>query len=295
MFAKDGAELIKICNENNWSLVDFAVNYEISNNKSTREDVIENMQKVLDVMKYDVTVGVDKEIICLSGLTGGNAYKVGKYLQKGDTLCGDTIVTAIARAISCSELNATMGKIVACPTAGSCGILPAVITTVGDKLNLTDKQMVEGLLAASAVGMIIGQNATFAGAEGGCQAECGAAAAMASAATVFLMGGTIEMSLDAAAIVIKNILGLVCDPVAGVVEIPCVKRNFAGAVSALSTADLVMAGVVSYIPFDEVVETMFKVGKSLPESLRETAQGGLAITKTGLAFKEKVFGNKDNK
>lgn len=292
MFAKDGAELLKICEENNWSLADFAINYEISNNKLSREDVIDNMKKVLDVMKYDVTVGVEKEIICLSGLTGGNAYKVGKYLEKGNTLCGDVIVKAIARAMSCSELNATMGKIVACPTAGSCGILPAVITTVGEKLNLTEDQMVDGLLVASSVGMIIGQNATFAGAEGGCQAECGAASAMASAATVYLMGGTPEMSLHAAAIVIKNVLGLVCDPVAGIVEVPCVKRNFAGAVSALSTADLVMAGVISYIPFDEVVETMFSVGKSLPESLRETAQGGLAITKTGLAFKEKVFGKK---
>lgn len=192
--------------------------------------------------------------------------------------------------MSCSELNATMGKIVACPTAGSCGILPAVITTVGEKLNLSDEEMIEGLLVSSAVGMIIGQNATFAGAEGGCQAECGAASAMASAATVFLMGGTNEMCLHAAAIVIKNILGLVCDPVAGIVEVPCVKRNFAGAVSALSTADLVMAGVISYIPFDDVVEAMYKVGKTLPESLRETALGGLAVTKTGLEFKEKVFG-----
>lgn len=290
MFAKNGVELLEICAKNNWSLADFAINYEIANNKVSREDVIENMRKVLEVMKESVVVGVEKEIICLSGLTGGNAYKVGKYLEKGNTLCGDTIVKAIARAMSCSELNATMGKIVACPTAGSCGILPAVITTVGEKLNLTDEQMIEGLLVSSAVGMIIGQNATFAGAEGGCQAECGAASAMASATTVFLMGGTNEMCLNAAAIVIKNVLGLVCDPVAGVVEIPCVKRNFAGAVSALSTADLVMAGVVSYIPFDEVVETMFKVGKALPESLRETAEGGLAITKTGLEFKKKVFG-----
>ncbi|MGL5245768.1 MAG: L-serine ammonia-lyase, iron-sulfur-dependent, subunit beta, partial [Sarcina sp.] len=149
---------------------------------------------------------------------------------------------------------------------------------------------VQALFSAAAIGMIIGMNATFAGAEGGCQAECGSAAAMAAGAIVEMMGGTPEMSLDAAAIVFKNILGLVCDPVAGLVEIPCAKRNVAGAVSALSTADLVMAGVASKIPFDETVAAMYKVGKELPESLRETALGGIAITDTGLKYKKQVFG-----
>lgn len=183
-----------------------------------------------------------------------------------------------------------MGRIVACPTAGSCGILPAVILTVGERLNLSDEELIQGLLASSAVGMIIAQNATLAGAEGGCQAECGSAAAMGAAATVEMMGGTPEMALDAGAIVFKNILGLVCDPIAGLVEVPCAKRNFGGAVSALTTADLVMAGIHSKIPFDDTVEAMYRVGKSLPASLRETALGGLAITKTGLKLKEKVFG-----
>lgn len=202
------------------------------------------------------------------------------------------MVSAMAKALSCSEINASMGRIVACPTAGSCGILPAVILTVGEKLNLSDDEMIKGLLTASAVGMIIAQNATLAGAEGGCQAECGSGAAMASAATVEMMGGTPEMALNAAAIVFKNILGLVCDPIAGLVEVPCAKRNFAGAVSALTTADLVMAGITSKIPFDDTVEAMYRVGRDMPASLRETAMGGLAITKTGLELNKKVFGDK---
>ena len=149
-----------------------------------------------------------------------------------------------------------MGKIVACPTAGSCGILPAVILTTGHLLNKTDDELIQGLFAASAIGMIIGMNATFSGAEGGCQAECGSAAAMASGAVVELMGGTPKMSLDAAAIIFKNVLGLVCDPVAGLVEIPCAKRNVSGAINALCTADMVMAGVNSKIPFDDAVAAM---------------------------------------
>ena len=182
------------------------------------------------------------------------------------------------------------GKIVACPTAGSCGILPAVILSAGELLNKTDEELIQGLFASSAIGMIIGMNATFSGAEGGCQAECGSAAAMAAGAVVELMGGTPKMSLDAAAIIFKNVLGLVCDPVAGLVEIPCAKRNVSGAISALCTADMVMAGVDSKIPFDDAVSAMYKVGTSMPAELRETALGGVAITETGLALKEKVFG-----
>lgn len=200
----------------------------------------------------------------------------------------------MAMAISSSEVNGAMGKIVACPTAGSCGILPAVILTTGHLLNKTDDELIQGLFAASAIGMIIGMNATFSGAEGGCQAECGSAAAMASGAVVELMGGTPKMSLDAAAIIFKNVLGLVCDPVAGLVEIPCAKRNVSGAINALCTADMVMAGVNSKIHFDDAVAAMYKVGTGLPEELRETALGGCAITPTGKALQEKVFGKKEN-
>lgn len=290
MIARNGSELLKICNDNNFSLAEYAIVQEIENKNCTREEVIKGMEKVLQVMKEEANEGQETKIYSVSGLIGGDAYKLKKYLEKGNTLTGDVMVGAMAKALSCSEVNASMGRIVACPTAGSCGIVPAVILTVGEKLKLNDEELIKGLLASSAVGMIIAQNATLAGAEGGCQAECGSAAAMASAATVEMMGGTPEMALDAAAIVFKNILGLVCDPIAGLVEVPCAKRNFAGAVSALTTADLVMAGIHSKIPFDDTVEAMYRVGKSLPASLRETAQGGLAITKTGLKLKEKVFG-----
>lgn len=290
MIARNGAELLKICKENNFSLAEYAIQYEMESKNCTREDVIKGMEKVLQVMKEAANEGQEKKVYSVSGLIGGDAYKLKKYLEKGNTLTGDVMVGAMARALSCSEVNASMGRIVACPTAGSCGILPAVILTVGKRLNLSDEELIQGLLASSAVGMIIAQNATLAGAEGGCQAECGSAAAMGAAATVEMMGGTPEMALDAGAIVFKNILGLVCDPIAGLVEVPCAKRNFAGAVSALTTADLVMAGIHSKIPFDDTVEAMYRVGKSLPASLRETALGGLAITKTGLKLKEKVFG-----
>lgn len=290
MLARNGAELLEICKENNFSLAEYAIQYEMESKNCTREDVIKGMEKVLHVMKEAANEGQEKKIYSVSGLIGGDAYKLRKYLNKGNTLTGDVMVGAMARALSCSEVNASMGRIVACPTAGSCGILPAVILTVGERLELSDEELIQGLLASSAVGMIIAQNATLAGAEGGCQAECGSAAAMGAAATVEMMGGTPEMALDAGAIVLKNILGLVCDPVAGLVEVPCAKRNFAGAVSALTTADLVMAGVHSKIPFDDTVEAMYRVGKSLPAALRETALGGLAITKTGLELKEKVFG-----
>lgn len=290
MIARSGAELLEICRENNFSLAEYAIQYEMESKNCTREDVIKGMEKVLQVMKEAANEGQEKEVYSVSGLFGGDAYKLKKYLEKGDTLTGNVMVGAMARALSCSEVNASMGRIVACPTAGSCGILPAVILTVGERLNLSDEELIQGLLASSAVGMIIAQNATLAGAEGGCQAECGSAAAMGAAATVEMMGGTPEMALDAGAIVFKNILGLVCDPIAGLVEVPCAKRNFGGAVSALTTADLVMAGIHSKIPFDDTVEAMYRVGKSLPASLRETALGGLAITKTGLKLKEKVFG-----
>lgn len=289
MIAKSASELVEICKSENIKLSEYAINREIEEKGTSRQELFSLMKETLDVMKNAATDGREREVYSLSGLIGGDAYKLQKYLETGKSLLGDTAVKAMAMALSSSEVNGSMGKIVACPTAGSCGILPAVILSAGERLNKSVDEMIEGLFAASAVGMIIGMNATFAGSEGGCQAECGSAAAMASAAVVEMMGGTPEMSLNAGAIVFKNILGLVCDPVAGLVEIPCAKRNISGAISALSTADLVMAGVTSKIPFDDVLAAMYKIGLELPESLRETALGGLAVTKTGLELKKRVF------
>lgn len=290
MYISSGKELIEICTKEHISLSEFAIRNEMEESGYSREEVIEKMSKNLKTMKDAATKALNEKVISVSGLIGGDAYRINDYVNKGNTLTGDFMVKAMARAISCSEVNASMGRIVACPTAGSCGILPAVIITAGEKLNKSDDELIKALFTSSIVGVVIAQNASISGAEGGCQAECGSAAAMGSAAVVEMMGGTPEMCLNAGAIVIKNILGLVCDPIAGLVEVPCAKRNASGAVSALTTADLVMAGVVSKIPFDDTVLAMNKVGKSLPPSLRETAMGGLAVTPTGLELKKQILG-----
>ena len=288
--ANSGKEMVEICKEEGISLSEYAIRKEIEIKGVSREDLFEQMRLTLEAMRESATLGRKKEVYSLSGLIGGDAFRLEQYEKSGKSLMGSGVVMAMAMAMSSSEVNGSMGRIVACPTAGSCGILPAVILTAGELLKKSEDELIIGLFAASAIGMIIGKNATFAGAEGGCQAECGSAAAMASGAVVELMGGTPEMSLDAAAIIFKNVLGLVCDPVAGLVEIPCAKRNASGAISALCTADLVMAGVKSKIPFDDALSAMYKVGTNLPAELRETALGGVAITETGLKLKEKVFG-----
>ena len=293
MLARTGIELLEICEKHSISLSEYAIRCEVEERGLTRDEVVEKMRENLKVMISAANEGMEKEVYSVSGLIGGDGFKLYNYAKEGKTLTGNVTNMAMAMALSSSEVNASMGKIVACPTAGSCGILPAVILSAGKKLELDEDGLLRGLFAAAAVGIIIGLNATLSGAEGGCQAECGSASAMGAAAVVEMMGGTPQMSLDAAAIILKNVLGLVCDPVAGLVEIPCAKRNVQGAITAICTADMVMAGVLSKIPFDDTVSAMYKVGKALPSSLRETALGGVATTKEGLRLKEKVFG-KDN-
>lgn len=290
MLARTGEELLEICEKHNISLSEYAIRCEVEEKGLTREEVIEKMRKNLKVMMAAAEEGTQKEVYSVSGLIGGDGYRLNNYAKSGKTLTGPVTTMAMAMALASSEVNASMGKIVACPTAGSCGILPAVILSAGKQLELSEDELIKGLLAAAAVGIIIGLNATLSGAEGGCQAECGSASAMGAAAVVEMMGGTPKMSLDAGSIILQNILGLVCDPVAGLVEIPCAKRNAQGAITALCTADMVMAGVVAKIPFDDAVSAMYKVGKSLPSALRETALGGIAVTKEGLRLKEQVFG-----
>lgn len=289
MFVNSGKELLEICEKENISIGEYTVRTQCLYEESERQVVLEKMKNNLNIMLESSEIALHKSVKSVSGLIGGQAKILNDYCEKGETLTGGFMVKAMARALSSSEVNAAMGKIVAAPTAGSCGILPAVIISAGEKLGKSHDDMVQALFTASGVGIIIAQNATISGAEGGCQAECGSAAAMASAAVVEMMGGTPKMALDAAAIVIKNILGLVCDPVAGLVEIPCAKRNMAGAVSALTTVDLVMSGVTSFIPFDDAVSAMAKVGRSMPCELRETALGGVAATETGLLLKNKVL------
>ena len=210
MIAKTGVELLELCEKHNISLSEYAIRCEVEEKGLTRDEVIEKMKKNLKVMISAANEGTEKEVYSVSGLIGGDGFKLYNYAKKGKTLTGTVTNMAMAMALSSSEVNASMGKIVACPTAGSCGILPAVILSVGKKLDLDEEGLLKGLFAAAAVGIIIGLNATLSGAEGGCQAECGSASAMGAAATIEMMGGTPQMSLDAAAIILKNVLGLVC-------------------------------------------------------------------------------------
>jgi len=289
-----GINLIHICEEKNIPIWEYTIMCEQEESGFARSKIVEKMRKNLNVMREAAEYGLTNETRSISGLIGGDAIKLNKYSATGNTLTGEFMIKAMARAVSCSEVNATMGKIVAAPTAGSCGILPAVIITAGEKLNKTEDELINALFTASGVGILIAKNSSLSGAEGGCQAECGSAAAMGAAAVVEMMGGTPAMAIDAAAIVIKNILGLVCDPVAGLVEVPCAKRNIAGAVSALTTADLIMSGVTSRIPFDDVVIAMYNVGRQLPCELRETAMGGLATTPTGLKLAKEILLKQSN-
>lgn len=290
MFANKGIDILEICEQKNIPIWEYTIRCEEEESGLSRHEIIEKMRKNLKVMKEAAEYGLTNETKSISGLIGGDAIKLNKYASSQNTLTGEFMIKAMARAVSCSEVNAAMGKIVAAPTAGSCGILPSVIITAGEKLNKSEDELINALFTASGIGIIIAKNATLSGAEGGCQAECGSAAAMGAAAVVEMMGGTPAMALHAAAIVIKNVLGLVCDPIAGLVEVPCAKRNIAGAVSALTTADLAMSGVTSRIPFDDTVIAMYKVGKQLPCELRETAMGGLATTPTGLKLAKEILG-----
>lgn len=283
-------ELLQLAKERNVRLCDIVIENEAKTYEKSVEEVRAQMKEVLTIMLDAANLGLEKEIKSVSGLIGGDAKKVEDYRRRGKTIAGDVINKAMARALSCSEVNAAMGRIVAAPTAGSNGILPATVITAAEVLEADEELMIDALFTASGIGQIIVKNATVAGAEGGCQAECGAAAAMAAAAVVEMAGGSPEAALHAGAIAIKNILGLVCDPIAGLVEAPCAKRNSSGTVNAITSADLALAGVQSIIPFDEVVDTMYRVGKALPEELRETAMGGLAITPTGIKLRKQILG-----
>ncbi len=256
----------------------------------TEGDLYEEMRRTFRVMEESVASGIDPDLRSTRGLTGGTAYRMQQAVREGRTICGEVFGGALTRALAVSELNASMGRIVASPTAGSCGILPAAVLTIRDARGLDERTCVMSLFTASAVGMVIANNACLAGAQGGCQAECGSASAMAAAALVELAGGAPDMVANAVAIAIKNILGLVCDPVAGLVEIPCIKRNASGVANALCAAELALAGITSAIPADEVILTMKRVGDTMPAALRETAEGGLAMTPTGRRLFKQVFG-----
>ena len=242
-----------------------------------------------EVMRQSVQAGIRQEGRSVSGLTGGEARLYYAHAQQGGGLLGEAAAKAAAYALGASCVNASMGVIVAAPTAGSCGILPGVLLSMQETRGFNDEQIASALLCAAGVGQAIAARATLSGAEGGCQAECGSASAMAAAAAVELMGGSPETCCHGAALALKNSLGLVCDPVAGLVEVPCVKRNAVFAVVALTAADMALAGIQSAIPVDEVIDAMFSIGQAMPATLRETAKGGLATTPTGCRLKREIF------
>ena len=256
-----------------------------------RQMVWNRMKHNLATMRAAVERGKSGDgVFSKTGLTGGEAVKIKKYIEKGHTLSGDTIMTAVQNAVATNEVNAAMGVICATPTAGSSGTLPGVLFLLEKRMDLSEEQMIRFLFTAGGFGLVIANNAEIAGATGGCQAEVGSASAMGAAAAVEAAGGSAEQSAQAMSIAMSNLLGLVCDPIAGLVEVPCVKRNAIGAGNALISADMALAGCTSVIPADECIDAMKKVGHQMPASLRETGIGGLAGTPTGQAIKAKIFG-----
>lgn len=254
---------------------------QAADTQTDEEQVLAVVAGRLQVMQEAIRSGLEGKNRSMSGLVGGDASRVAA--RAAVSLTGSRIQMAVARALAVNEVNACMGCIVAAPTAGASGVLPAVVVTAGEAAGADESAMALALLAAGAVGAVIARNASVSGAEGGCQAEVGSAAAMAAAAAVQLAGGSPRQAAHAAAIALKNALGLACDPVGGLVEVPCVKRNGIFAAHALVAADMALAGVESAIPPDEVIEAMAQIGRALPASLRETSKGGLAVTPTGRA------------
>ena len=258
------------------SLAEAAIAGEIKHNGLTREGIIARMDEALQVMRQSAQRGFDPKLHSMSRMTGGQAAKLQSAVAAGQTVGGDYLGRAAARALAIAECNAAMGKIVAAPTAGACGILPAALLTAQEAYQLSDEALRNGLIVAAAIGEVIAARASISGAQGGCQAECGSAAAMAAAALVYLRGGSPQQSANACAFALMNVMGLVCDPVGGLVEVPCVYRNASGVAGAFVAADLALAGIPSPIPPDEVIDAMKAVGEQLPPALRETGEGGCA-------------------
>ena len=283
-------EMAAECERRDIPLSELVIEDQTEQLELSREALFDKMAETLGVMREAVEEGLSKKQVSASGLTQGGAYKYYEYIKNTSLPGGELFNSLIAKALAVSEVNACMGRIVAAPTAGSCGILPAVLFALDEQYSFGDEALLKALFAASGVGAVIAKRATLSGAEGGCQAECGSASAMAAAAGAELLGGTPNMCVDACAMALKNTLGLVCDPVGGLVEVPCVKRNVMGAVNALSSMNLALAGIKSVIPADEVIDAMGSIGAQISPSLRETSEGGLAATPTGKELADALKG-----
>lgn len=287
---KSVEELVRKCEVKHKAIHEIMLEQEMEVTGMSAEDVYAGMSHHFQTMENALDKGLNG-VTSATGLTGGDAVLIRKYLESGQALSGPILLDAVSKAVATNEVNAAMGKICATPTAGSAGVVPGVLFAIRQRFNPTKREMLNFLLTAGAFGFVIANNAFISGAAGGCQAEVGSAAAMAAAATVEMAGGTPQQSAEAFAICMKNMLGLVCDPVAGLVEVPCVKRNAAGASNAIVSADMALAGVSSRIPTDEVIDAMYRIGKTMPSALRETGRGGLAGTPTGQRLKQKIFGD----
>lgn len=277
----------------------------ISNNKKIYEVAQENMAKDADIsvdnvrtfamkslfaMKEAIQTGMASKELSMSGMCGQDCHRVQNYYKSQCPMFGLLFEKVVEYALATSEENIRMGKIVACPTAGSCGILPAALVAVSEEFDHSEREQLNALITAGEIGRIISSKVSLAGAVAGCQAECGAASAMAAAAICQLRGGNVSQVLNASALAMKNLLGLTCDPVAGLVEVPCVKRNPFLAVHAITAAELALSGVESKIPLDEVIDAMEQTGALMSPTLKESSQAGLATTKTGLKIQKQVFG-----
>ena len=287
------AQMVCEAEDKGLTLIDFLLERSAAQLETDKQSVLERMGGMFRVMEESVAFGMTG-VKSNSGLTGGSAKKLKEYIETQQSktqpgLLGPVVGTAVMYALAAAEANAAMGRIVAAPTAGASGILPGVLLALKEKCQVSREKLVEGLVVAGVIGEVIANRASIAGATGGCQAECGSGAAMAAGAVVYVFGGTGKQIGDAVSIVFKNMLGLVCDPVAGLVEVPCIKRNAGSVVQCFLAAELALAGIGSFIPADEAIDAMDKVGRSLPRGLRETAEGGLAMTPTARAWTEKYF------
>jgi L-serine dehydratase len=285
-------ELVQVCESEGKTIGEIMLMMEAKNSGKGEETIIGMMEERLIKMKEAVDRGIKDGSTAPSGISGGDAVRMYGYVNQGKSLSGHYISNAMTFSLATSESNARMGVIVATPTAGAAGILPGVLFSLHKNDGTPYKDLVMGLFTASMLGYVIANGSFISGAVGGCQAEVGSATAMAAGTIVELKGGTPKQAVNATAIAMKSLLGLVCDPVAGLVEVPCIKRNVIGTSIAFSAADLSLSGIESRIPCDEVIEAMYKVGKDMPRTLRETALGGLAMTPTGKKVKEQLFHKK---
>lgn len=284
------SELMSLCAEKGVQPWEIIIQSETEVSGISSEQVIDKLQARYEVMRASAHKALDRPLNTVGGLISGVASVQNTYATSGRGICGGFINKIMALALSCSEVNASMGKICAAPTAGSCGILPAVLVGIQEEFGIPEQKIIQGLATASGIGAVIVKNATVSGAEGGCQAECGVAAAMAAAAAVQIFDGTLCQIESACSLALMNVMGLACDPIAGLVQIPCAQRNASQAVNALLSADLALAGMKSAVPADQVIDAMYTVGKMMPPAIKETALGGLAATPAAKKISRDIFG-----